>query len=289
MAYGLHLMMMICIYLVLVYSMNLITGFGGLMSMGHAAFYGIGAYAYALLAMHFNLGFSACCLLAIVFSGLIGWILSKATLKFRGETFVLTTLGFQMIIFSILDNWESVTKGSYGIQEIPKPEFFGFYFTKMEQFTILGIIAALLITYIVGILGKSPFGLSLKAIRDNEKAAETLCISPQKQLTRAFVISAALAGFAGCLFASYVTYIDPTSFSLSESMFIMCILFVGGSGNLLGPFLGVIFMILFPEGLRFLGFPDEIAANIREIVYGTILIVLMYYRPNGLKGSYTVK
>ena len=289
MSYGLHLIVMICIYLVLIYGMNLITGFGGLMSMGHAAFYGIGAYTYALLAMHMGWGFSSCCLTAIVFAGLIGWILSKASLRFRGETFVLTTLGFQMIVFSVLDNWKSVTKGSYGLSEIPRPSFGPLQIVTVDQFVLFAFLVAGIVTYFIHTLGKSPFGLSLKAVRDNEKAAETLRISPQKQLTRAFVISAALAGFAGCLFASYVTYIDPSSFSLSESMFIMCILFVGGSGNLIGPLLGVIFMILFPEGLRFLGFPDEVAANIREIVYAVVLIVLMYYRPCGLKGSYTVK
>ena len=184
---------------------------------------------------------------------------------------------------------ESVTGGSYGLSEIPRPSVLGWEVSTVPEYVLLSVIVAALITGVFWVMLQSPFGLSVRAVRDNEKAAESLRISPQKQLSRAFVISAVLASLAGCFFASYVTYIDPTSFSLTESIFILCILLVGGSGNIIGPFLGVLFMILFPEGLRFMGLPDESAANIREIVYGTILIVLMYYRPNGFKGIYSVK
>ena len=103
------------------------------------------------------------------------------------------------------------------------------------------------------------------------------------------IISSALAAIPGVCFASYVTYIDPTSFTLSESIFIASILLVGGSGNLKGPFYGVLFMLLLPEILRFVGMPDTIAANMREIIYGTLLIVLMYLRPQGIAGAYAIK
>ena len=289
MTYILHQIIMISIYLVLVYATNLVTGLGGLMTMAQAAFYGIGAYTYALVALHLPIGFAASCGISLFVAGLIAWILSKVVLRFRGETFVLATLAFQMIVFTILDNWESVTGGSYGLSEIPRPSLFGWEISTVPEYVLLSVIVAALITGVFWVMLQSPFGLSVRAVRDNEKAAESLRISPQKQLSRAFVISAVLASLAGCFFASYVTYIDPTSFSLTESIFILCILLVGGSGNIIGPFLGVLFMILFPEGLRFMGLPDESAANIREIVYGTILIVLMYYRPNGFKGIYSVK
>ena len=289
MTYVLHQLIMISIYLILVYATNLVTGLGGLMTMAQAAFYGMGAYVYALVALNMPVGFAASCGISLLVAGLVAWILSKVVLRFRGETFVLATLAFQMIVFTILDNWESVTGGSYGLSEIPRPALFGYEITGIWGYLGLAVCMAAFITGIVWVMYQSPFGLSVRAVRDNERAAESLRISPQKQLSRAFVISAVLASFAGCLFASYVTYIDPTSFSLTESIFILCILLVGGSGNLIGPFLGVLFMILFPEGLRFLGLPDESAANIREIVYGTILIILMYYRPSGLKGIYSVK
>jgi len=289
MTYILHQIIMISIYLVLVYATNLVTGLGGLMTMAQAAFYGIGAYTYALVALNFHPGFVESCGLSLIIAGFVAWLLSKVVLRFRGETFVLATLAFQMIVFTILDNWESVTGGSYGLSEIPRPSVLGWEVSTVPEYVLLSVIVAALITGVFWVMLNSPFGLSVRAVRDNEKAAESLRISPQKQLSRAFVISAVLASLAGCFFASYVTYIDPTSFSLTESIFILCILLVGGSGNIIGPFLGVLFMILFPEGLRFLGLPDESAANLREIVYGTILIVLMYYRPNGFKGIYSVK
>ena len=135
----------------------------------------------------------------------------------------------------------------------------------------------------------SPFALSLKALRDDEAAAQTLAIYPKGQYIKAMVFSAAVAAVPGVCFASYITYIDPTSFTLSESIFIACILLVGGSGNIAGPMSGVVFMIILPELLRFVGLPDTIAANLREIIYGVMLIVLMYVNPKGLEGAYAIK
>ena len=135
----------------------------------------------------------------------------------------------------------------------------------------------------------SPFALSLKALRDDEAAAQTLGICPKGQYIRAMVFSAAVAAVPGVCFASYITYIDPTSFTLAESIFIACILLVGGSGNIAGPMAGVAFMIILPELLRFVGLPDAVAANLREIIYGVMLVVIVYTKPKGLAGAYAVK
>ena len=289
MNYLYHIGIMIGIYGMLAYSTNLLTGFGGLMTMTQAAFYGMGAYVYALLALHFGWPFLATLPCAIIFCGIIGWLLGLAILKFRNETFVLATLGFQMIVFVVLYNWTELTRGPYGISGIARPEIFGLTIDSVPQFFVFTTIIFLLVLGIMVLIYRSSFALALKALRDNEAAAQTLGISPQQQYVRAMIVSSALAAIPGVCFASYVTYIDPTSFTLTESIFIASILLVGGSGNLKGPFCGVLFMLLLPEILRFVGMPDAIAANMREIIYGTMLIMLMYLRPHGMTGVYAVK
>ena len=289
MNYLFHIGIMIGIYGMLAYSTNLLTGFGGLLTMTQAAFYGLGAYVYALLSHHYGWPFIATLPCAILFCGLIGWVLGLAVLRFRNETFVLATLGFQMIVYVILYNWTDLTRGPYGISGIARPSFFGMAIESVPQFFFFTTVVSLLVFGIMILIYRSSFALALKALRDDEAAAQTLGVSPQRQYVRAMIISSALAAIPGVCFASYVTYIDPTSFTLSESIFIVSILLVGGSGNLKGPFCGVLFMLLLPEILRFVGMPDAIAANMREIIYGILLILLMYLRPQGIAGAYAVK
>ena len=289
MNYLLHIGVMIGIYGMLAYSANLLIGFGGLLTLSQAAFYGLGAYVYALLGIHFGLPFLVTMPCAVVVCGIVGWLFGLAVLRFRNETFVLATLGFQMIVFVILYNWVDVTRGPYGITGIHRPSFFGFTIESVPQFFFFTMTLFLLVAGFMTLLYRSSFALSLKALRDDEQAAQTLGISPQHQYVQAFIVSSAVAAIPGCCFAGYVTYIDPTSFTLQESIFIACILLVGGSGNLKGPMCGVLFMLLLPEILRFVGMPDAIAANMREIIYGTLLIALMYLRPKGLAGDYAIK
>ena len=289
MNYLYHIGIMIGIYGMLAYSTNLLTGFGGLLTMTQAAFYGMGAYVYALLTLHFGWPFLVTLPCAVIFCGIIGWLLGLAILRFRNEIFVLATLGFQMIIFAVLYNWTELTRGPYGLSGIPRPDILGLTIKNVPQFFVFTTIVFLLILGLMILIYRSSYVLTLKALRDNEAAAQTLGISPRQQYVRAMIVSSALAAIPGVCFAGYVTYIDPTSFTLSESIFIASILLVGGSGNLKGPFCGVLFMILLPETLRFVGIPDAIAANMREIIYGTMLIVLMYLRPQGMAGEYAVK
>ena len=300
--YVLHLVVMIGIYSILAYSMNLVTGFGGLLSFCLAAFYGIGAYAHTLLRvggegsrLSHELLFSASVTFPVAVigaglaGGLIALLIGLAALRFRGDFFVFTTLGFQMIVFVLLYNWTELGRGAFGIYGIPRPDIFGWKVQTLGEYTVLvGLVNALALP-VLFVLYRSPFGLSLKALRDNERAAESLGISAFHQHLSAFVIAGMFAAVAGALFASYVTYIDPTSFNLRESIFIVSLLLLGGSGNIRGPVLGATVMILLPELLRFVGLPSAIAPNVREIIYGLALILLMYWRPQGLAGNYALR
>lgn len=289
MNYLLHIAIMMGIYGMLALSANLLIGFGGLLTMTQAAFYGLGAYAYALLSMKLGLPFFVTLPAAVLFCAIVGWLFGQAALKFRNEAFVLATIGFQMIAYVVLYNWTDLTRGPYGISGIPRPLFFGLEIESVAAFFVFTLILFLIVFGVMYLVGKSPFALSLKALRDDETAAQTLGICPRNQYIRALVISAAISAIPGVCFAGYITYIDPTSFTLTESIFIACILLVGGSGNVIGPMSGVAFMILLPEILRFVGLPDAIAANLREIIYGVLLIVLVYIKPKGLAGAYAIR
>jgi len=289
MNYILHLLIMIGIYSILAYSLNLVIGFSGLFSLTHAAFYGIGAYSFTLLMMKLHFPFIAALIAAFLITGFLGFLLGLPALRFRGDSFVLVTLGFQMIIFTIMYNWVGLTRGPYGIPGIPRPVIFGWHVDSLLEYLILIGLLNAVICFLLFTIYSSPFGLALKSLREDEKAAEALGKPAYRYFLRSFSIGAAFAAIPGALYATYVTYIDPTSFSLDESMFQVVILLLGGSGNKRGPFLGVLIMTLLPEALRFLGLPDTIAPNVRQIIYGLILVFLMYFRPQGIAGEFAVK
>jgi len=249
--YIIHIAIMIEIYMMLALSLNLTFGFGGLMSLCNAAFYGIGAYATTLLMIKLHIPFLTATLVSLLFTGLIAYLFSFPALRFRGDTFALVTLGFQIIIFSILYNWTSLTQGPYGIPGIPRPEIFGIKFNTLQKFFLLSSVFLILLFAALYRIYNSPFCLSLKALREDEIAAESLGKSPFKFFSRAFTLSGSLAAIPGTLYATYISYIDPTSFTLDESIFQLAILLVGGSGNIKGPIAGTIFMVILPEILRF--------------------------------------
>ncbi len=289
MNYLLHIGVMLGIYGMLALSANLLIGFGGLLTMAQAAFYGLGAYTYALLSLKLGFPFFATLPVAILLCALVGWLFGHAALRFRNEAFVLATIGFQMIVYVTLYNWTGLTRGPYGISGIPHPAFFGLAIESVPAYFLFTLVLFAAVLGFMHLVYSSPFALSLKALRDDEAAAQTLAIYPKGQYIRAMVFSAAVAAVPGVCFASYITYIDPTSFTLSESIFIACILLVGGSGNIKGPMAGVAFMIILPEALRFVGLPDSVAANLREIIYGVMLVVIVYAKPKGLAGAYAIK
>ncbi len=297
-AYLLHLLVMIGIFSLLAYSLNLLLGFGGLLSFCHAALYGLGAYAYTLasigssrfgseeLLITGSLGFLPALLLAALVTSAGALLIAWLSLRFRGDTFIFATLGFQMIVYVLLYNWSAVTRGAFGIFGVPRPTVLGFDVHEPVEYLLLVSSLAVLICLVLFLIYRSPFGLSLKALREDERAAESLGVSAFWSYLTAFGLSGACAGIAGALFASYVTYVDPTSFSLGESIFLVTLVLLGGSGNIRGPLAGVLLMVLLPELLRFAGLPSTAAPNVREILYGAILIVLMYFRPQGLAGEY---
>ena len=286
MNYLFHILVMIGIYSIFIQSLNIVMGYTGLVSLSQAAFYGIGAYATALLMINFHINFFVAVPISIVVTVLLSFIVSIPSLRLKGDYFILATLGFQIIIFSILYNWIGLTRGPYGIPGIPSPQIFGFTFDDPAKFLILSTIIALLVNYILHLITSIKFGLILKSIREDEIAISTFGKNTTKFKIISFSIGVGIAAIAGSLYATYVTYIDPTSFTLNESILLVTILSIGGGGNIIGPIVGALILILLPEFLRFLEIPDSIAANIRIMLYALVLILILIYRPQGLAGEY---
>ena len=287
MEYLLHIGIMLCIYVILVLSTNLTVGMANLLTMCQAAFYGIGAYIGTYFLMQFNMPFILIALLVMLATGLTSLLVSYASVKLKGDYFILGTLGFQMIVYTILYNWTSVTRGPYGIPGIPSIKLFGVWsLNGIYAYFFLALVLAIGVALMFSRLQHSPYGRMLKAIRTDELSAKALGRNTVRLKAWAFFISAAFAGVAGLVYASYVSYIDPTSFTLDESIFIITALFIGGIGSRVwGPVVGAAVVVILPELLRFVGLPDAVAANLRQVIYGLVLIVLMFVRPQGLLGD----
>ncbi len=286
MEYLIHLAILFSIYAILGISLNLVVGYTGLLSITHAAFYGIGAYATAILLTQSGVGFLLSVILGIILAVLASFLIGAVLSKFDGDYYALGSFGFSVIVFSVFLNWQSLTRGPLGILGISKPELFGIDFSSNFAFLILSLLFLIAIYFVSKFIVNSSFGRVLKAIREDEKAIQVFGYNTLYFKLAVFVMSAAMAAVAGSLFASYITFIDTSTFTLMESIFILTIIILGGLANLHGSILGALFLILLPEILRFVGFPTDIAVQMRQVVYGLILILLMLYRPQGLIGEY---
>jgi len=266
--------------------LNMIVGYTGLLSITQAAFYGIGAYVTAILMVSLGMNFFLALLCAIIVTGVLSLAIGFVLSKFKDDYYALGSFGFNIIIYSIFLNWQSLTRGPLGIPGIPRPALFGFVFSENAWFLLLGVICAAIIYGICQYVTRSSFGRVLKAIREDEEAVSVFGYHTLWYKLAIFVIGAMMAAVAGALFASYITFIDPSTFTLTESIFILAIIILGGLANNKGSIIGAACLILLPEILRFVGFPDDIAAQMRQVTYGVILILLMLYRPQGLVGEY---
>jgi branched-chain amino acid transport system permease protein len=282
-AYLIHLLILIFIYLILAISLQLSVGFTGLLNLGHIAFYAIGAYTSALLALQ-GFPFWFCFLSAGILAMIFGFLLSLPTNKLKGDYLALATMGFSFVVYALLLNWTSLTRGPLGLPGIPKPKIFGINFSDNLSFLILVAIIALISYLIIKRITISPFGKVLEAIRDNELVARVLGKNTFKMKSLALMISSFFAGIAGSLYAHYITFIDPSSFTLLQLIPVLSIVIIGGLASLEGTVLATIILVLLPEPLRFIGFPSSIVGPARQILYALLLLLILIYKPKGFYG-----
>jgi branched-chain amino acid transport system permease protein len=276
-AFIVHLAILAGIYIILAVSLNLIIGFAGQVSLGHAAFYGIGAYASTLTALSWNLPYPLLALIAMLVGGLCGLALGLPTLRLREDYLAIVTLGFGVIIDLVIRNLD-LTGGPDGIVGIPYPEILGLSFRGPYLYLALvaaGVAFTLLLTYL---LVNSYHGRALRAIRDHEITAQVMGINSPAYKVAIFALAAALAGLAGSLFAHYIKHINYESFGLHASILIVCMVVLGGMGSILGSVAGAVILTVLPETLR--GFEAY-----QELIYGGLLVALLVWRPQGLLGK----
>lgn len=284
MEYLLHLLILVGIYAMLSQSLNLSAGFGGMISLAHAGFYGVGAYTAALLAVHFQLPFLFVLSIAMLLSGLLALVVSSVALRTIDDYFIICTLGIQVVVFSLMNNWMSLTKGPLGIPGIPGIRLFDICIESKWAFLLLTLTFVTMIFFFLKKLTGSSFGRTLRALSEDEIFTQSLGKNVYLSKVVAFTVSAMLAAVPGVLYAHYISYIDPTSFTVNESIFILSIVIIGGMRNLWGSVIAAAFLVFLPEILRFVGMPNSIAANMRQIIYGGILIFMMFKYSKGFAG-----
>lgn len=286
MEYLIDIGILVCLYGIVALSLNLLIGETGLVSVAQAALSGIGAYTTALLMQDAGLNFFLAAFIAMLCGACIALVIGAVFARLREVYYVFGTVGFNIILYSILLNWQSLTDGPLGIANIHRPEIFGFVFSDNFAFLLLCLLSLAASYGICVFIERSSFGRVLHAIREDEEATAVFGYKVTHYKVAIFMIAAALAAFSGALFASYIRYVDPTSFIVTESIFVLSIVILGGLGSSRGAVLGALILVVLPEALRFVGFPNDIAAQIRQLVYGLLLILLMLYRPQGLLGKF---
>jgi branched-chain amino acid transport system permease protein len=299
------------LYCMLALGLNIVVGYAGLLDLGYIAFYALGAYMVAVLASpHLNIHVSPWLLIPIGagFAGLAGTILGAPTLKLRGDYLAIVTLGFGEIVRLFMQNLDrpiNITNGTQGISGIDNLSFFGHDFGA--GFDLLGqhyngsylyyYLFLVLVLLIIGIcmrLENSRIGRAWVAIREDELAAKAMGINTRNIKLLAFAMGASFGGVAGGMFASFQGFIDPTSFSLMESIMVLCMVVLGGMGNITGVILGAVLLTLTPEILRetirplqetLFGRQVVDPDNIRMLIFGVALVAMMLFRPEGLLPS----
>jgi branched-chain amino acid transport system permease protein len=266
----------VCIYIILSLSLNLISGYAGQASLGHAAFFGIGAYASAMLTLQLGLNFWTALPLAMITAGIIGAMVGVISLRIKGDFLAVTTIGINFVIVSVFE-YSDFFGGAYGIMGIKYPMLFGLKISKM-YYLIMSIVFVALCALFCYLVSKSWLGLALETIREDEDAAEASGINCAKFKIIAFALGCAWAGLAGVLYAHFMRFITPNDFIFPISITIVAMMVVGGIGTIRGPILGALIMAALPELLRPL-------ANYRLLFYGGLIVLMTRFQPQGLFGN----
>jgi branched-chain amino acid transport system permease protein len=288
-----HLLVLSGIFIILTSSWNLLAGYTGLLNLGHAAFFGIGGYSSALLAL--KLGISPWIGLPLggVIASIFGVLLGIPSLRLSGPYLAITTIGFSEILRLVAMNWVDLTRGSLGLYGIPPLTAFRFSdrfsikFVSEQNFYYVVVVFAALTVILMKRLIDSEFGISLKSMREDETGAESIGIDASRYKMTVFMISAFLAGFAGALYAHYIRLISPEMLALGETFTVLTMAVVGGLGTLFGPVVGAVLLTFLSEGLRFL--EDFVKMDIRFVIYGALLMLTVLFMRNGIVGLFRKK
>ena len=280
--YYLGLINYMVLFSILCMGLNLILGYAGLLSLGHAAFYGLGGYTTAILITRYGFSFFSCLVLSGIIALVFGILLGLPTRKVRGDYFCLLTIAFGEIFRLVAQAWIDFTNGAMGIVGIPIPSLFGWSIRTEVDFYYLGLILLLFTWGSLRLLIHSRFGRAFIAIREDELAASVMGINTAAYKIIVFAIGCFYAGLAGSYLAVYQTTVTPSNFRLEESCLMIIMVIVGGMGSLLAPIAGVIVMTLATEYFRDI-------AEYRMLIIGVIMVGVLLFRPQGIFGTSAFK
>ena len=275
-SYGIYLLSYWLVFVIATMGLNLIVGYAGQASLGHAAFLGIGAYSVAI-AMKAGCSFWLGLPLAAVLCFVLGLGLGFPALRVQTIYLAFATLGFNVAVWLVMRNEEWLTGGTSGISDVGRPGLFGFSLAGNLAYYYFVLAVAVVVSALLWGLLRSPWGKAFTALRDNPIRAESLGIDVRAYTLLAFAIGGSYAGVAGALFASLLEFVEPTPFSLSVSFMMYLMVVVGGSGTFFGPVLGAVIGVLVPEWLRF-------AQGWYLVAFGAAVVLLMRWLPGGLLG-----
>ncbi|NBT00442.1 MAG: branched-chain amino acid ABC transporter permease, partial [Betaproteobacteria bacterium] len=282
MDYLFHILVSVALFSILATSFNLLIGYSGLFALSHAAFFGVGAYATAILTTQLGLGFPSPLLIGMLITAFVGIAIALPALRIGGDYLVIVSLALQMIVAAIMLNWTSLTGGTDGIRGIPRVVIAGWELNSAPRFLPLAACCAAICFWISWKVGHSPYGRALKAMRENESAVLSVGKNVVAMKLSVFALAAALASVAGSLYAHYVTFVSAEGFTLDLTVYILAMVILGGTGNLWGSLLGAAILTALPELLKFLALAPDIADKARQMLYGVILILILRIRPQGL-------
>jgi len=294
--YVLHILIMTGIFIIAAMSLNLLLGFTGQLSLGHVAFFGIGAYTSSLMSLGFEVhllpswqvGLEAkpvwlAMLTGVLLAGMCGWVIGRLSFKVRGAYFVIVTVSFAEVVRLVALNWVELTQGPMALNNIPVlrlgiPGFFEFAFLRKPANYYLVLAVGALAYLMIRRLVHSRAGRAMIALRENEALAASVGIDVTRYLVLATFLSAGIAGAAGALYAHYVRIVDPEIFSFIYTVTMVIMVITGGKGTLAGPLVGGLVFGLLPEVLRAFSIPPEI----QWVIYGALMILIVYILPEGI-------
>lgn len=263
------------IYIALALGLNIIVGLAGLLVLGYIAFYAAGAYCYALLSTQLHWNFFLALPMGAGLAMLFGLLLGLPTLRLRGDYLAIVTLGFGEIVRIVLNNWDSVTGGPNGVMHIAKPSLAGLALGKQAHLYYLVLFLCLLVAFLIGRLNRSRLGRALVAMREDEAAARACGVDTVRLKLLAFMLSAAVAGTMGAVFAAKMGFVSPESFTFWESIMVLCMVVLGGMASIPGVILGAAALIVLPEAFRQM-------QSYRMLIFGASMVAMMIFRPQGL-------
>lgn len=282
--YIMHLLILIGIYIIFAITQNLTLGNLGLLSLGNVAFYGVGAYTSAILTSK-GMPFLFALFFAMLLGGLSASLMTYLMRKLKGDYYAIGTLAFLFVVYSLFLNWTSLTRGPLGIAGISKPQIFGFIINTLLEYLIFVLIFTIITVVFFWLLLRSNYNLVIGSIRDNETASSMIGYNTFKIKMQVMFLVGMFSGLAGSLYAHYITFIDPSSFYMTEVILILIIIIVGGIGSIKGSVFGTFVLILIPEVLRFFDLPSSILGPMRQIFFSIILILIIWFRPKGIFGK----